>query len=66
MSGSVQVKRMTPLRPDVGLTPGRRRIVDVSFIKLKSILPNLYNFVLDSTYKPHTMCIRRRWKGNLR
>lgn len=31
MSGSVQVKRMTPLRPDLGLTPGRRKIVDVSF-----------------------------------
>jgi len=30
MSGSVQVKRMTPLRPDTGLTPGRRKIVDVS------------------------------------
>lgn len=32
MSGSVQVKRMTPLRMDLGLTPGRRKVVDVSFI----------------------------------
>lgn len=31
MSGSVQVKRMTPLRPDVGLTPGRKKAIDVSF-----------------------------------
>lgn len=30
MSGSVQVKRMTPLRMDLGLTPGRRKVVDVS------------------------------------
>lgn len=30
MSGSVKVKRTTPLRMDIGLTPGRRKIVDVS------------------------------------
>lgn len=30
MSGSVQVKRMTPLRMDLGLTPGRRKVLDVS------------------------------------
>ncbi|XP_050426998.1 kinesin-like protein KIF23 [Adelges cooleyi] len=29
MSGNVQVKRMTPLRIDTGLTPGRKKIVDV-------------------------------------
>jgi len=29
MSGSVQVKRTTPLRMDIGLTPGRRKIIDV-------------------------------------
>jgi len=32
MSGSVQVKRMTPLRMDTGLTPGRRKNIDVSVI----------------------------------
>lgn len=32
MSGSVQVKRMTPLRMDMGLTPGRRKVIDVSII----------------------------------
>jgi len=29
MSGSVQVKRTTPLRMDIGLTPGRRKVIDV-------------------------------------
>ncbi|XP_050443213.1 kinesin-like protein KIF23 [Adelges cooleyi] len=32
MSGSVQVKRMTPLRMDLGLTPGRRKMVDIQSI----------------------------------
>ncbi|XP_050525569.1 kinesin-like protein KIF23 [Daktulosphaira vitifoliae] len=32
MSGSVQVKRMTPLRMDLGLTPGRRKMIDVQTI----------------------------------
>ncbi|XP_026809315.1 kinesin-like protein KIF23 [Rhopalosiphum maidis] len=29
MSGSVQVKRTTPLRMDIGLTPGRRKVIDI-------------------------------------
>lgn len=41
MSGSVQVKRMTPLRMDVGLTPGRRKIIDVSVTKLNQF--NIFN-----------------------
>ncbi|XP_025414931.1 kinesin-like protein KIF23 isoform X2 [Sipha flava] len=32
MSGSVQVKRMTPLRMDLGLTPGRRKVVDIQSV----------------------------------
>ncbi|CAI6365542.1 unnamed protein product [Macrosiphum euphorbiae] len=32
MSGSVQVKRTTPLRMDIGLTPGRRKVIDIQSI----------------------------------
>jgi len=43
MSGSVQVKRMTPLRMDTGLTPGRRKNVDVSVINCVTMKKKIHN-----------------------
>lgn len=59
MSGSVQVKRTTPLRMDIGLTPGRRKVIDVCdkmpYINSKIFVTNI-SMILDSIYKPRSMC----------
>lgn len=59
MSGSVQVKRTTPLRMDIGLTPGRRKVIDVRnyTLDINSKIFVLYiSTILGSIYKSHSMC----------
>ncbi|XP_022161653.1 kinesin-like protein KIF23 [Myzus persicae] len=61
ISGSIQVKRTTPLRMDIGLTPGRRRVIDSQSVnRIQCVIEEGTRFPQDSiiNYETKENCFR--------